>query len=171
MTGIYKGENMSTNIDESVFMAARSVVTGDVSIGKDSNIWYNAIIRGDLEKIEIGERSNVQDGCVIHVGSDSPVSIGDDVTIGHRAIIHGCTIGNNTLIGMGSIIMDGAQIGANCIIGAGSLVTKGTVIPEGSIAFGSPAKVVSTMKEEQIKENKKSAMTYIELARKAKGQV
>ena len=106
------------------YLAEGAIVKGDVTIGEDSGIWYHATVRGDTEKITIGSRTNIQDNAVLHVGAGHALTIGDDVTIGHSAIVHGCTVGNNTLIGMGAIILNGAVIGNNCIIGAGALVTQ-----------------------------------------------
>ena len=152
--------------DRSVFIADGAKLVGDnISIGKDSSVWYNAVIRSGEssdEYIRIGERTNIQDLTMIHVAHGGPVSIGSDVTIGHQCLIHGCTIGDNTLIGMGSIIMDNAVIGSNCVIGAGSLVTEGKVIPDGSLAFGSPAKVVRALTEEQIADVSHSAELYVQ---------
>ena len=152
---------MSKNIHESVFLAEGSIVRGRVKIGKDSSVWFNTVIRAEKDEIIIGERTNVQDGSIVHVDPGFPAIIGDDCTIGHKAIIHGCTIGNNCIIGMGAIIMDGAVIGDNCVIGAGSLVPEGKEIPAGSIAFGSPAKVRKEMTEENVAFNKKSAAGYV----------
>ena len=154
-----------SRIHESVFLAEGSVVRGRVTIGEDSSVWFNTVIRAEMDDIEIGARTNIQDGSIVHVDPGFPVKVGDDCTIGHKAIIHGCTIGNNCIIGMGAIIMDGAVIGDNCVIGAGSLVPEGKEIPAGSIAFGSPAKVRKEMTEENIAFNLKSAAGYVEEAR------
>ena len=120
--------------DGQVFQAAGSVITGDVTIGRDCGVWYNAVIRGDEVDIHIGDRTNIQDNAVVHGDPGNPVHIGSGVTIGHGAIVHGCSIGDNSLIGMGAIILNGARIGRDCIIGAGALVTQGTEIPDGSVA-------------------------------------
>ena len=149
-------------IDPSVWMAEGSVVLGDVTLGKDVGIWYNAVVRGDAASIVIGDRSNVQDNAVVHVDSGHSTTIGEGVTIGHGAIVHGCTIGDNTVIGMGAIILNGAVVGKNCTIGAGSLVSGGTVIPDNSIAFGNPAKVRREMKPEEIEFNKRNAQVYVD---------
>lgn len=155
------------NIDPSAVLLRGSVVVGDVTLGKDVGIWYNAVIRGDAAPIVIGARSNVQDNCVIHVGPDTPAIIGEGVTIGHAAIVHGCTIGDDTMIGMGSIVMDRARVGKNCIIGAGALVTQGTVIPDNSIAFGNPAKVVRATTEAEIAHIRENASIYVEDVKQA----
>lgn len=153
-------------IDESVFLAEGSIVTGDVTIGRDSGVWFNSVVRGDTERITIGERTNIQDCSVLHVDTGYPLTIGDDVTIGHRALVHGCTIGNNVIIGMGAIILNGAVIGDNCVIGAGSLVPQHKEIPAGTVAFGSPAQVKKELGEEGIAANHHSAEHYANLAKR-----
>jgi len=154
-------------IDKSVYLAKGSIVTGDVTIGRDCGIWYNAVIRGDEAPIFIGDRSNVQDNAVVHVDESQPVTIGSGVTIGHGAIVHSCSIGDDTLIGMGAIILNGAMIGKNCIIGAGALVTQGTEIPDNSVAFGNPAKVKHGITDDALEASKKNAEVYVTLAKKA----
>lgn len=149
------------------YVAQSAVIKGNVKIGDDSSVWHTAVIRGDLAPIEIGGGSNVQEMCVLHVDTNFPVKIGDGVTVGHGAVIHGCTIGNNTLIGMGAIILNGAEIGNNCIIGAGALVTGGTKIPDGCMALGSPAKVKRELTEDEIKGNTANALEYIKLAKES----
>ena len=161
------------NIDKSVYIADGARLVGDnITIGRDSSVWYNAVMRSGKEPAEtitVGERTNIQDLTMVHVSHGGPVNIGSDVTIGHQCLIHGCTIGDNTLIGMGSIIMDNAVIGSNCIIGAGSLVTGGTVIPDGCMAFGRPARVVKELTPEQIESVRYSAELYIKEASENKG--
>lgn len=157
-----------TKIARTVYEAVGSAIEGDVTIGEESSVWFNAVIRGDEDRIAIGARSNIQDNATVHEDAGYPVVIGDDVTIGHNAIVHGCTIGDNSLIGMGAIILNGAKIGRDCIIGAGALVTQGTEIPDGSMAFGSPAKVVRACTEEEIAANSKNARVYVDLAREAR---
>ena len=146
------------------FIAEGAVVIGDVTLGENTGIWYNATIRGDSESIQIGRNTNIQDNCVLHTGVGYPVTIGDNVSIGHGAIIHGCTIGDNTVIGMGAIIMNGAKIGKNCIIGAGSLVTEHTEIPENTVAFGNPVKNLRPITEDEIKHNLFNADLYVRQA-------
>ena len=150
-------------IDKSVYLARGSVVTGDVTIGEGCGIWYNAVIRGDEDSVVIGPGSNIQDNAVIHVDRGYPVRIGEGVTVGHGAILHGCTVGDNSLIGMGAIVLNGAVIGRDCIIGAGALVTGGTRIPDGLVAFGNPA-VVSP---EGASQNRRNALFYRNLAAEA----
>lgn len=151
-------------ISKNVFLAEGSVIRGDVTLEDGCSIWYNAVLRGDMAPIRIDQDTNVQDGAVLHVDIEHPLIIGKGVTIGHGAIVHGCTIGDNSLIGMGAIILNGAMIGKNCIIGAGSLVTGGTVIPDNSVVFGSPAKVRHTATVAQVEGNRKNAEHYLEMA-------
>ena len=148
-------------IDEQAVVADGAVVLGDVTIEKNASIWYNAVIRGDVNSISIGEGTNIQDLAVLHVDADAPLSIGKNVTIGHGAILHGCTIQDQALIGMGAIVLNGARIGKNCIVGAGALVTGGTEIPEGWMAFGNPAKPVRRLRPEEIEGNRRSCETYL----------
>ena len=148
----------NVKISPSAKIAKQSVIVGDVTIGRDSCVLYFAVIRGDDAPVVIGEETNIQENCTIHVSHNSPVHIGNNVTIGHNAVVHGCTIGDRTLIGMGAVILDGAKIGNDCIIGAGSLVTKNTVIPDGSLVMGSPAKIKRNLTWEEklgILENSK----------------
>lgn len=149
---------------QSSFIASNSTVIGNVTLGEYSSVWFGAVIRGDSNAITIGARSNVQDLCVLHVDHKNQLSIGDDVTVGHRAIIHGCKIGNHVLVGMGAIIMNGAVVGDNCIIGAGALVTEGTVIPERSLVIGFPGKVKRQLTEDEVKMISESAKHYAENA-------
>lgn len=148
-------------IDTTAFIAKGAAIYGNVIIKKEANVWYNATIRSIDDSILIGEGTNIQDNAVVHTDKGYQVSIGSLVTIGHGAIIHGCSIGDNSLIGMGSIILNGAKIGKNCIIGAGSLVTKNTVIPDNSLVLGSPAKVIRPVTEEEIQGSIDNAKLYI----------
>lgn len=138
-------ESFSPQIHPSAFLAASADLIGRVSIGEEASVWYNATLRGDINEIVIGDRSNVQDNAVIHLSDDYGTYIGEYVTIGHGAIVHAATVKDEVLIGMGSCILDGAVIGERSIIGANALVTSGTIIPPGSLVMGSPAKVVKTM--------------------------
>lgn len=149
-----------------LFIAQGAVVTGDVTLGNRVSIWYNAVLRGDMAPITIGDDSNVQECSVLHVSEGMPLSIGRGVTVGHGAILHSCTIGDNSLIGMGAIVLDGAKIGKNCIIAAGALVTGGTEIPDGSLVMGSPGKVRREMTEAEIESNRKNAEEYVALMEK-----
>ena len=155
-------------IDKSVFIADGAKVIGEVEIGKNSSVWFNAVIRADSNEVKIGECSNVQDNAVIHTSKDFGVSIGNNVTIGHGAIVHGCTIKNNVIIGMGAIVLDGAVIEENSIIGAGALVTQGKVVPAGSLAFGNPMKIVRNLSEEEICFIVDNANSYVNKAKEYK---
>ena len=152
---------LTPSIDPSVFVAKGAVVLGDVKIAKECSIWYNATVRSTESTITIGEGTNVQDNAVIHVGYHHPTTIGSYVTIGHGAIVHGCTIEDNSLIGMGAIILNGAKIGKNCIIAAGALIPQNKEIPENSLVMGSPGKIVRQVTNEEIQQNRKNAEHYI----------
>ncbi len=160
----YKG--ITPKVAEDVYISPGVQIIGDVEIGSKSNLWPNAVIRGDMNKITIGQHTNVQDNSTLHVDTDHPLVIGDNVTIGHNAILHGCTIGNTTLIGMGAIVLDGAKIGDEVLIGAGALIPPGKEIPPRCLVVGSPGKVIRELKEEEITALKRSANTYAE-----KGQI
>ena len=153
-------------MEGSVHIAASATVTGDVSIGTDSSVWHGAVVRADCAPITIGARSNVQDNVTIHVDPGFPVRVGEGVSIGHNAIVHGCTVGDNTIIGMGAILLNGARVGRDCIVGAVALVTQGTEIPDGSLAFGSPARVRRAMSPDEIGRNRDNALEYVQLAQK-----
>jgi len=139
-------------------------IVGDVTLSDKDGIWYNAVVRADEAPISIGERSNVQDNCVVHVSEGKPVKIGKNVSIGHGAIIHGCTIDDNVIIGMGAIVLNGAHIKKNSLVGAGALVTENKEFPEGSLIIGSPAKAVRELNEEEIKSLTVNADEYVRLA-------
>lgn len=145
----------------SVKIAAGAVVTGDVILGEDSSVWYNAVIRGDMEPIVIGNRTNIQDGCVLHVDHGYPLKLGNGVTVGHGAILHGCTVGDNSLIGMGAIVLNDAKIGKDCLIGAGALIPQGMEVPDGSLVIGFPAKVKRALTPEEIRHNTENANDYV----------
>ena len=147
-------------VHENVFVADGAYIIGDVTIASHANIWFNTVIRGDIHPITIGNYTNIQDNSTIHVMHDHPAVIGNYVTVGHGAILHGCTIGDNCLIGMGAIILSYAEIGENCIIAAGTLVTERKKIPPNSMVMGSPGKVVRTLTEEEVKAIRVSALTY-----------
>ncbi len=158
----YKGTEPS--IAKDVFIAPGAFVIGDVSIGAGANIWYNTVLRGDIEAIKIGKYTNIQDNSTVHVMYDYPAIIGDYVTVGHGAIIHGCTVGSNCLIGMGAIILGYAEIGENTIIAAGSLIPERKKIPPNSLVMGSPGKVVRELTAEEIQGIRDSALKYHEVA-------
>ncbi len=152
-------------VDESCFVAENATVVGDVIIGANSNIWYSAVVRSDEDTMVIGANTNIQDNTSVHNHGGFPVAIGDDVTIGHNCIIHGCKIGNNVLVGMGSTVLNGAEIGDNTIIGAGSLVTQNKKIPSGVLCMGVPAKVIRELTEEEIEANRESASHYVKVGK------
>jgi carbonic anhydrase/acetyltransferase-like protein (isoleucine patch superfamily) len=156
----------SPRIHPDAWIAPGAVVVGDVEIGPDSSIWFGAVVRGDVERICIGARTNVQDQSTIHVtrGRYSAV-IGDEVTVGHRAVVHGCSVGAGALIGIGAIVLDGAEVGEGALIGAGAVVPPGVVIPSGMLAVGIPARVVRELTEQERREQIDRTLTYVETAR------
>ena len=152
------------------WVAPDAVVIGKVKLERNASVWFGAVLRGDNDLIVIGENSNVQDGAVLHTDAGLPLTVGRNCTIGHRAILHGCTIGDNTLIGMGATILNGARIGGNCLIGANALVTEGKVIPDNSLVMGAPAKVVRVLDTEAVAKLAASAAGYaLNWQRYAKG--
>jgi gamma-carbonic anhydrase len=159
-------EGISPSIHPSAFIAASADVIGRVTLGEESSVWYNATLRGDINEIKIGPRSNVQDNAVIHLADNYGCYVGELVTVGHSAILHACTVKDEVLVGMGAIILDGAEIGERSIIGAGALVTGGTIIPPGSLVLGSPAKVVRTLSPEEQSKVKGWAEKYVIQSRK-----
>ena len=168
MQMIKEFDGIMPEIDESVFVAESADIIGDVKIGKNSSIWYNTALRGDEHAIRIGENTNIQDGTVIHVGWDVDTAIGDNVTVGHNALVHGCKIGNNSLVGMGAIVLNGAEIGEYCMIAAGALVTQNKKFPDGVLIMGSPAKVVRELTDEEKQSLIKSADDYYKNAQRHK---
>jgi len=152
-------------IHPTAFVAPSANLIGDVTLGEESSVWYQAVLRGDINRIVIGPRSNVQDGALVHLADDYGTVVGELVTVGHKAILHACTIGDEVLVGMGAIVLDGAVIGARSIIGAGALVTGGKEIPPGSLVLGSPAKVVRALSLEEQAGIKVWAEKYVALSR------
>lgn len=153
------------------WIAPGAHVVGDVSLGEDVGVWFNASIRGDRAPISIGARSNVQEGAVLHADPGFPLTIGEGVTVGHRAIVHGCTVGDGSLIGMGAVVLNGARIGSNCLVGAGALVTEGKVFPDGSLIVGSPARAVRQLDEAAIEGLCRSAQTYVDNLRRFRAEL
>ena len=151
---------------EGAYIAPTAQVMGDVRLGKDASVWYGAVLRGDDGYIEVGEGTNIQDNSVVHSDPGSNTVIGANVTVGHACIIHGCTIGDGSLIGMGAIVLNGAKIGKNCLIGAGALVTGKADIPDNSLVMGSPAKVIKELTAEQIAANHENTAHYVQEAHK-----
>ena len=160
----YKG--IHPKIHPTVFIVESAIIIGDVEIGEYSSIWFNAVVRGDVHYIRIGDRTNIQDLCMLHVTKEThPLILGNDITVGHSVTLHGCTIKDRCLIGMGTTILDGAVVGEDCIIGAGALVTEGAVIPPGTLAIGMPAKPKRDLTEKEIARIRQSAQNYIDYAR------
>ena len=147
-------------IADSAFVACNATVWGDVTLDEESSVLFGAVVRGDTETIAIGKRTNIQDNCVLHADPGFPLTLGADVTVGHGAILHGCTVGDNTTIGMGAVLLNGARIGRDCIVGAGALVTQNAQIPDGSLVIGSPARVKRQLTEEERTMNRRSAEHY-----------
>ena len=157
-------------IAENVFVADGAIIRGDVTIQENSSVWFHAVVRAETASITIGKSTNIQDNCTLHVDTGADIHIGNQVTIGHGAIVHGCTIVDNTLIGMGAIILNHAVIGKNCIIGAGALITQNTVIPDNSLVMGSPGKVKRLVTAEEIEDISHNATHYVEEAELYKSQ-
>ena len=164
---IYALEDISPRIHpDAGWIAPTALLIGDVEVGPEAGIWFGVVARGDIEIIRIGARSNVQENCVLHTDKGFPLTIGANVTIGHSAIVHGCTIGDNSLIGMGATILNGAVIGRNCLIGANALVTEGKVIPDNSLVLGAPAKVVREIDADGVAALTASADRYVDNAKR-----
>ena len=156
----YKG--VFPKVHPSVYLSDNVYVIGDVEIGEDSSVWFGSVIRGDVNYIRIGKRTNIQDNSVVHVTHDThPTIVGDNVTVGHRVILHGCKLGNNILVGMGAVIMDGVEIEDFVLVGAGALVTPNKKIPSGVLVAGVPAKIVRDLRDEEIKLIEESAQNYV----------
>jgi len=147
--------------DSDYWVAPGAVLIGEVVLKKNASVWFSAVLRGDNEAIEIGENSNVQDGAILHTDLGHPLTVGRGVTIGHRAVLHGCTVGEGSLIGIGAIVLNGARIGRNCLVGAGALVTEGKSIPDGSLVIGAPGRVARPLTEAEVAGLKASAAHYV----------
>ena len=156
-------------LSPSAYVAEGAVLVGEVHVGADSSIWFHAVLRGDINVVEVGERTNIQDGAVLHVTHEYPVRVGNDVTIGHRAIVHGCSVGDGSLIGMGAVVLDNARIGAQALVSAGAVVLEGFVVPEGMLAAGVPALVIRPLTKEERTGLLQSAQHYVEYARSYPG--
>ena len=165
---IYQLDDKTPQIADSAWVADNAEVMGDVRLGENVSIWFNTTLRGDNDPITIGEGSNIQDGSVLHTDEGVPLTIGRNVTVGHMVMLHGCSIGDESLIGIGAIVLNGAKIGRNCLVGAGALVTEGKEFPDGSMILGSPAKVVRQLTPEQIEGLRYSAQHYIDNAKRYK---
>lgn len=165
---IYQLDQLAPAIDDSAWVADNAQVMGDVHMGPHSSVWFSAVVRGDTATISIGEGTNIQDGSVLHADVGVPLTIGKHVTVGHMVQLHGCTVGDESLIGIGAIVLNHAKIGKNCLVGAGSLVTEGKEFPDGSMIMGSPAKVVRQLTPEQMEGLRRSAQGYMKNAQRFK---
>ena len=159
---IYQIDNSKPVFNETNFIAPTAIVIGNVILGEDASVWFNVVIRGDNDPIVIGEKSNVQDGSVLHTDLGAPLKIGEEVTVGHKVMLHGCTISNNSLIGINSTILNHAKIRENSIVGANSLITEGKEFPKNSLIMGSPAKLIRELTEQEILMIKMSAESYVQ---------
>jgi carbonic anhydrase/acetyltransferase-like protein (isoleucine patch superfamily) len=162
---IYQLGDVAPRIDESAYLTDSATVIGDVTLKAHASVWYGVTIRGDTEPIVIGENSNIQEGTVLHTDKGFPLTIGDNVTVGHQAMLHGCTIGDGSLIGIQAVVLNGAKIGRNCLVGAGALVTEGKEFPDNSLIIGSPAKAVRELTAEQLAGLEMSADMYVQRAK------
>ena len=163
---VYAIDQHQPELHPTSWVAPNAVVIGKVVLHADANIWYSVVVRGDTDTLTIGEGSNIQDGSVVHTDVGLPLVVGKHVTVGHQVILHGCQIGDESLIGMGAVILNGARIGKHCIVGAGSLVTEGKEFPDGSLIMGSPAKVVREVRPEEIEKIRASAAHYVKNAQR-----
>lgn len=144
---LYQLGKLSPNVEKSSFIAPNASVIGNVELGENTSIWFNVVIRADLAQVKIGKNSNIQDGSILHVDEGFPITIAQNVTVGHKAMLHGCSIDEGSLIGINAVVLNGAKIGKHCLIGANALVTENMIIPDGSLVLGSPAKVVKQLDE------------------------
>ena len=159
---IYDFENNTPILHKESWAASNAILIGKVILKKDANVWFNVVLRGDIETITVGECSNVQDGCVFHTDPGCPLTLGKNVTVGHLVMLHGCEIEDDTLICIGSIILNKAKIGKNCIIGANTLIPENKVIPDNSLVLGSPGKIVREVTDKEIEEIKENARHYVD---------
>ena len=165
---IYELDGVAPRVADSAWVADSAQLMGNVVLGEGASVWFGTVVRGDTECITIGAGSNIQDASVLHADFGQPLVVGCNVTVGHQVMLHGCTIGDESLIGIGAIVLNGAKIGKNCLVGAGALVTEGKEFPDGSMILGSPAKVVRQLTPEQIEGLRQSAQHYIDNARRFK---
>src|SRR5213595_1999260 len=163
---LYQLDEHTPQRADSAWVAPNAQVIGKVVLAEDASVWFGAILRGDTETLTVGRGSNVQDGSVLHADPGYPLTLGEDVTVGHQVMLHGCTVGDGSLIGIQSVVLNGAKIGRHCLVGAGSLVTEGKEFPDGSLIMGSPAKVVRQLTPEQIEGLKRSAEHYVRNAQR-----
>ena len=163
---LYELDGLAPRLADTAWVADNAQVIGNVELGEDSSVWFGVTVRGDTETITVGKGSNIQDGSGLHADVGMPLTVGDNVTVGHKVMLHGCTIGDESLIGIGAIVLNGAKIGKNCLVGAGALVTEGKEFPDGSMIIGSPAKAVRQLTPEQMEGLRQSARHYIENAQR-----
>ena len=163
---LYQLDDFMPCVAPSAWVADSAEVIGRVTLCEDVSVWFNAVLRGDSDTLTVGAGSNIQDGSVLHADTGFPLQIGERVTVGHQVMLHGCVIGDESLIGIGAVVLNGARIGRNCIVGAGALVTEGKSFPDGSLIVGSPAKVVRELTPEQIAGLKASAAHYVNNGRR-----
>ena len=163
---IYQLDDITPTIAPTAWVADSAQVIGNVELGEGASVWFGAILRGDNERLTVGAGTNVQDGTVVHSDHGYPVTLGANVTVGHQVTLHGCTVGDGSLIGIQAVVLNGAKIGRNCLVGAGSLVTEGKEFPDGSMIMGTPAKVVRPLKPEQINAMQRGARHYVENAQR-----
>ena len=161
---VYSLDHITPQVDASAWVAESAEVMGNVVLEANSSVWFNAVLRGDNEPIRIGRGSNIQDGSVLHSDHGQPLTVGQNVTVGHQVMLHGCTIGDESLIGIAAVVLNGARIGRHCVVGAGSVVTEGKEFPDGSLIMGTPAKVVRELTPEQIEGLRMSAKHYTQNA-------
>jgi carbonic anhydrase/acetyltransferase-like protein (isoleucine patch superfamily) len=165
---LYELDGHAPRIADSAWVADSAQVIGNVELAESASVWFGAVLRGDTEPLRIGRGSNIQDGTVVHADHGYPVTLGEDVTVGHQVMLHGCTVGDGSLIGIQAVVLNGARIGRHCLVGAGSLVPGGKEFPDGSLIMGSPAKVVRQLTTEQIDGLRRSAVDYVANARRFK---
>ena len=163
---LYQLDDQIPQVHETAWIADSAQVIGQVRLDRDASVWFGSVLRGDTELLHLGAGSNIQDASVLHADAGFPVLIGERVTVGHKVMLHGCTVGDGSLIGIGAIVLNGARIGRNCLVGAGALVTEGKEFPDGSMILGSPARVVRQLSPEQIAQMQHGADHYVENARR-----
>ena len=165
-SGLYRLGDLQPTIEGEIFVAPGARVIGDVTLGHEANVWFNAVVRGDNDHIALGARVNVQDGAVLHVDAGVPLLVEDGVSIGHKAMLHGCTVRSGTLVGINAVILNNADIGRDCLIGANALVAEGKRIPERSLVVGSPGRVLRTLSDEEVEAVRYASTSYVEKARR-----
>ena len=165
---VYELDGVVPKLADDVYVAPNAQVMGNIEMGPASSVWFGAVLRGDNDLIKIGARSNIQDNSVLHTDPGMPLTLGEGVIVGHQVMLHGCTIGDNTLIGIGATVLNGAKIGKNCLVGAHALITEGKEIPDGSMVVGAPGKIIRTLNEQQISMLKLNAEVYVANAKRFK---